>query len=260
MNKAAAQVKGKSGGQVQDVKGLDRDALIREYAPQIKYIAYRLAMRLPPHVDVGDLINAGVIGLMDALEKYDPSRQIKFRTYAEFRIRGAMLDELRSLDWVPRSVRRKASTLEKASADLEHRLGRPPTEEELAEALGLDLEGLAQLLREASGVPLLHIEEVGMDEEGAERNLLACLADPHAQDPFEDVQIRELKETLGKAIELLPRKERLVVTLYYYEELTMKEIAKVLEITESRVSQLHAQAILRLRGKLQRMGIAKAGG
>jgi RNA polymerase sigma factor for flagellar operon FliA len=229
---------------------VDREAFIQEFAPQIKYIAYRLAMRLPPHIEVNELINAGVIGLIDALDRYDPSRDVKFKTYAEFRIRGAMLDELRSLDWVPRSVRRKATVVERTMQELERRLGRAPTEEEMAGAMGMEADDYLRFLQDAAGSAIISVEDLH-GHDGEDRDLFETIADPAAADPLEQARARETKQSIAKAIDRLPAKERLVVSLYYFEELTMKEIAAVLEVTESRVSQIHSQAVLRLRGRLK---------
>ncbi len=197
------------------------EKLISEFAPMIRYLAQRLSFRLPPSLDVEDLMHAGVIGLMDAIGKYDPSREAQFRTYAEFRIRGAMLDEIRSLDWIPRSVREKISLFQKTCDQLVKNLGRAPTEEEIAAALQMD-----------------------------ERRFIESLADIHAENPLLSLLARGLREKLVQAIDQLPQKERQVISLYYFDELTMKEIGQVLKVTESRVCKLHAQAIARLKGAL----------
>lgn len=230
---------------------VQREKMILEHAPMIKYIANRIASRLPSHVDVDDLINSGVIGLIDALEKFDPTRGIKFKSYAESRIRGSILDNLRSLDWVSRSVRRKSRVLEQTFADLEKKLGRPATEEEVAEVMGMELEDLLKVMGEVNSVSLVYLDEVLNDDSGdKEQTLAEYLSNPDDEDPYSLLAIQEIKESLTEGIDALPEKERLVLSLYYYEELTMKEIGKVLDVTESRVSQLHTQAILRLRGKL----------
>ena len=230
---------------------LRRDELILEYAPQIKFVAHRLAMRLPPHIDVDDLISAGVIGLIDAIEKFDPSRNIQFKTYAEFRIKGAMLDELRAQDWVPRSVRQKAALLERAYAEIEQREGRPASDEEVAALLRLGMEEFYDLLSRSRGLSLISIET---DDEDSllNRRILDSLTVDAEESPLANLRRKELQQILGRIIDALPRKEKQVVSLYYYEELTMKEIGQVLGITESRVSQIHTQAMLRMRGKLKR--------
>jgi RNA polymerase sigma factor for flagellar operon FliA len=227
----------------------EREELILKFAPLIKLIVNRIALRLPPHVDSEDLVNAGVIGLMDAIEKYDPMRGTSFKTYAEFRIKGAILDELRSLDWFPRSIRQKVNRLESAYADLERQLGRAADDEEVAEALKIDLEAFYEILAQASAVSLVSIYDMGR-EEGEERSLVECLAsgDP---DPLDALESQEVYATVGRAIHQLPEKEQLVISLYYYDNLTMKEIGNVLNLTESRVSQIHTKAVLRLRAKLR---------
>ena len=229
-----------------------KEQLILEYASVIKYIAQRIATRLPPHISVDDLMNAGVIGLIDAIEKYDPSRDNTFKTYAEFRIRGAMLDELRALDWVPRSIRQKEHALDWAYEELERRLGRSASDEEVAVVLGLPLNDFYDWLNQVKGVSLLSLESLGLrSSDGEAVNLLDLLPSDDTESPARVLQVRRLKESVGRAIDDLPYQEKVVISLYYYEELTMKEIGKVLEITESRVSQIHTKAIFHLRTKLK---------
>ena len=229
-----------------------RDEMILTYAPQIKLIANRLALRLPAHVELDDLISAGAIGLMDAIEKYDDQRNIQFKTYAEFRIKGAMLDELRSQDWVPRSVRQKASLLEKAYAEIEQRESRPARDEEVAQALDVDMDEFYDLLNRARGLSLISLES-GEEADMLSRKIVEPLNGNRDENPLSILKKKEMKEILGDLIEKLPENEKMVLSLYYYEELTMKEIGKVLDITESRVSQIHTQATLRLRGKLKKI-------
>jgi len=217
----------------------------------VKYIAARIAGRLPSHVEVDDLINAGILGLIDAIDKYDPTRKIKFKTYAEFRIRGAIIDELRSLDWVPRSTRQKASRLERAYAEVEQRLGRAANDVEVAEHMGISVEDLTQMLCEARGVSVISIDELRGDaDDNFERNLLEYLADPETIQPDVKLNLDQIYQIVADAIDNLPEKERLVISLYYYDELTMKEIGEIMDITESRVSQIHTKAVIRLRSKL----------
>lgn len=231
---------------------MSREDLILEYIPLVKYLAQRIASRLPQSVELDDLINAGVIGLIDAVEKYDPSKRIKFRTYAEFRIKGAIFDELRSQDVLPRSWRQKIKELDEVYLRLEHRLGRTPTEEEVAREMNLSLEEFHQSLREIHSVNFLSLDGL-VDPTCAEKGRLKdFLMDEEEKDPLEILGLVELKETLAEAIDELPEKHRLVVALYYYEELTMREIAEVLGVSESRVSQIHSQAILSLRAKLKK--------
>lgn len=228
-----------------------QEQLVLEYAPLIKYIASRIAMRLPSHISLDDLVSAGMLGLLDAIKKFDPNKNISFRTYAEFRIKGAILDELRSLDWVPRSIRKKSSELEKAYTRLLIELGRPAEPEEVAEALGLSLEQFYQLLDETKSVSLLDIDAVRRNfSELTEDELCEILQDESLRDPFISVHFGELRQALMKALEALPDKEKLLISLYYYEELTMKEIGIIMGYTESRISQLHTQAIYHLAAKL----------
>ena len=230
----------------------NREAVIKEYAPMVKYVANRIAMRLPPHVEVDDLISVGVLGLIDAIDKYDSTRGAKFKTYAEFRVRGAILDELRSMDWVPRSVRQKASSMDGVVQKLQNKLGRRPEDDEIAEEMGVSLDELFTTLNETKSMPILSLEDLGIAKEsGEQQSLLDCLAGKNDVDPQMHIRLVELKEIISKAIDTLPEKERLMISLYYYEELTMKEIGGVLGITESRVSQIHSKAVFRLRNKLK---------
>ncbi len=228
-----------------------REELILKYTPLIRYIAGKLAMRLPPHISMDDLMSSGVIGLMDAIEKFDPSKKIQFKTYAEFRIRGAMLDELRAQDWVPRSVRKKASELEKTYQKLEKKLGRPAEDEEVAEALGLTMDQFYDLLEKTKNVTFLDIEALRRRmPEGSDEDLFDLIADDSESDPFIQLNLTEVKELLVNGINELPEKERLVLSLYYYEDLTMREIGEIMGYTESRISQMHTKAIMRLRASL----------
>ena len=230
----------------------NREEVIKRYSPMIKYVANRIAMRLPPHIEVDDLISVGVLGLMDAISKYDSSRGAKFKTYAEFRVRGAILDELRALDWVPRSIRQKASAVEKVVRSLEAKLRRLPEDEEVAKEMDLTLDQFYRTIDETKSVPVFSLEDLGIAKEsGEQQSLLDCLAGKVDADPQTQIRLIELKEIIAKAIDTLPEKERLMVSLYYYEELTMKEIGTVLDITESRVSQIHSKAVLHLRTKLK---------
>ncbi len=226
--------------------------MVEEYSVLIKYIAYRIAKRLPSHVEIDDLISSGVIGLIDAIEKFDPNRGALFKTYAEFRIKGAILDELRSLDWVPRSVRQKVQSLEAVSVKLEHKLGRSASEEEVAREMGVSLEEYYQITNHASNMPLVRLEDFGINSQNDRMTLIDCLAGAKDSNPQTHVRLNELKQIIAGAIDSLPKKERLMISLYYYEELTMKEIGEVLGITESRVSQIHSKAVLKLKIKLKK--------
>ena len=228
----------------------EREALVRECLPQLKRLAGRLAARLPPHIDVRDLAQAGLVGLLDAMERFDPERGILFWSYAESRVRGAMLDSLRRLDPLPRAVRRRRRELEQAFARLEGRLGRAATDHELADELGVTPEELAKTFEEVRGM------EVGLCLADGTGDLIQFVADEESPDPFTLLERREMREHLAESIRLLPDRDQLLVSLYYKEELTMKEIGKVLNVNESRVSQLHTRAVLRLRGHLaHRLGL-----
>lgn len=232
-----------------------QEQMIVQYAPLIKYIASRLALRLPSHISLDDLISSGIIGLIDAIHKFDPSKNISFKTYAEFRVKGAILDELRSLDWIPRSVRKKSHVLEKAYAELERNLGRPAEPEEVCLALGLELDEFYQLLDETKSVSLVELEGMWKSARHSpelfDTEFSEILQDDSIRDPFLALHFSELQDIMVQAIDALPDKEKLLVSLYYYEELTMKEIGEIMGYTESRISQLHTQAMLRLRAKLR---------
>ncbi|MFH1147785.1 MAG: FliA/WhiG family RNA polymerase sigma factor [Pseudomonadota bacterium] len=229
-----------------------REELIIKYSSLIKYLAGKLAMRLPPHISIDDLISSGTIGLIDAINKFDPSKNIQFKTYAEFRIRGAMLDELRSLDWVPRSVRRKIADIEKAYSGLQKELGRPAEDQEVAARLGLPLDGFYRLVDAVKGVSLLDISIVRRkNSEATDEDIFELIADENQTDPFTSISFSQLRNIIASAIDELPEKERLVVSLYYYEDLTMREIGEIMGYTESRISQIHTKSVLRLRGALK---------
>jgi RNA polymerase sigma factor FliA len=229
-----------------------RDRLILSYAPLVKYVAGRLGAGLPAHVDENDLVSYGLLGLISAIERFDPDRDIKFETYAITRIKGSMIDELRSMDWVPRSVRTRARQIEHAIAELEAKLVRAPTDEEIAERLGIPEEELNEALLEISRSSIAALDELwtGGSGEGDPVALIDTVEDRLAAEPQQEIAQTEVREALGEAIARLPEREKLVVTLYYYEELTLREIGEVLGVTESRVSQLHTKAILRLKARL----------
>jgi RNA polymerase sigma factor for flagellar operon FliA len=230
-----------------------KEQIVLEHTPLIRYIVNRIAVRLPSHIDLDDLHNTGVIGLMDAIEKYDPDKNCKFKTYAEFRIKGAILDQLRSLDWVPRSVRQKSRRLERAYGEVEQRLGRSASDEEVADSLGLQIEKFHEFLNQVRGVSLVNLEELrGTGSDGERTGSYADIVeDVHSENPFAALKLQQMKHLIADTIGGLPEKERLVVSLYYYEDLNMKEIGSILGITESRVCQIHTKAVLRLRSKLK---------
>jgi RNA polymerase sigma factor for flagellar operon FliA len=226
----------------------ERNEIFLKYIPLLKFIAGRIAMRLPPHIDINDIISAGALGLIDAVEKFDETKGIKFKTYAEFRVWGAMLDSLRNMDWVSRSVRKSATVLEKAFAELEKRFNRPATDEEIAEELGVELDEVYDMVAQANGISLLSLEMISAGND-LRLKLIDCLSDENLN-PLSILKMEEVKDEVAEYINELPGRERMVVSLYYYNDLTMKEVSEVMEITESRVSQLHSRAIIRLRGKI----------
>lgn len=229
-----------------------KDALIMKYASFVKYVAGRIAVNLPSNVEFDDLVSYGILGLIDAIDKYDSERNVKFKTYAKTRIRGAIFDELRVLDWTPRSIRQKARKLEKAYAKLEGKLGRDAKDEEIAEYLNIDISELHKLFDETKKSLLLSLDEIFYDdEEGSSR--FDFIEDQKSDNPQSKIEEAEAKKILADAISKLSDRERMVITLYYYEELTSKEIGKILGVSDSRVSQLHTKAILRLRGRLSRI-------
>jgi RNA polymerase sigma factor for flagellar operon FliA len=230
-----------------------RERLILAYSPLVKYVAGRMGNGLPSHIEEADLISYGLLGLIGAVERFDPMRQIKFETYAISRIKGSIIDELRSLDWVPRSVRSKAREIEKACAVLENRLQRAPTDEEIATELNISVPEFRQSLTQISNTSIVALDELWSisGSDGDQASLIDTVEDPKGKDPSRMLDLRELKARLAAAIDALPKREKIVIALYYYESLTLREIGEVLGVTESRVSQLHTKAILRLKGRLR---------
>jgi RNA polymerase sigma factor for flagellar operon FliA len=208
---------------------------------------------LPAHVEEADLISYGLLGLISAIERFDPSREIKFETFAMTRIKGSIIDELRSLDWVPRSVRAKAREIERANSKLEHQLHRAPTDQEVADELGMEMEEFQDALTRISNSSVIALDELWTlsDSSGDQVSLLDTIQDPDAVDPAQAMDVTETKDRLAESIARLPEREKLVIALYYYENLTLREIGEVLGVTESRVSQLHTKAVLRLKSALQ---------
>ena len=228
-----------------------RDFFIRQYAPLVKYVAGKVAVGMPHNVEFDDLVGFGVFGLFDAIEKFDPGKHVKFKTYAVTRIRGAILDELRSIDWVPRSVRQKAREVEETMRELEAGLGRSATDEEIAREMDLPVGEFRQLMLRISGTSVLSLNDVWYSGEDNDKIAIAeSIESPSSLNPDTIVEKDEIKRVIVDAIQELPEKEKKVLVLYYYEDLTLKEIGEVLEVTESRISQLHTKAIMRLRSKL----------
>lgn len=229
-----------------------RDKLIVHYAPLVKYIAGRVAANLPQNVDQADLVSYGIFGLIDAIEKYDTERQIKFETYAISRIKGAIIDELRAMDWVPRSVRHRARNLERVYYELENELRRPPTDAEVAKAMGITVEEHGELLSQLSYTSMLALEELwNVGEKDDKVSLIDSIEDTTSPDPAVSFEFEEMKTILADAIKKLPERERTVIALYYYDSLTLREIGEILGVTESRVSQLHTKAVIRLKAKMR---------
>ncbi len=229
-----------------------RDRLILRYAPLVKFVAGRMRSALPSHVEESDLISYGLLGLIGAVERFDPMREVKFETYAVSRIKGAIIDELRSLDWVPRSVRSRAREIERVSADLENKLQRAPTDEEMAEAMRMPMEEFQGLLNQIATSSIVALDEMWSVSAGGDSlALIDTIGAGRLADPAAQLDVADLRDTLADAIARLPEREKIVIALYYYDGLTLREIGDVLGVTESRVSQLHTKAILRLKGRLQ---------
>jgi RNA polymerase sigma factor for flagellar operon FliA len=230
-----------------------RERLVLAYAPLVKYVAGRMSSGLPAHVEEADLISYGLLGLISAIERFDPGREIRFETFAITRIKGSIIDELRSLDWVPRSVRARAREIERTNAKLEHQLHRAPNDREMAAALDMSVEEFQDSLVKISNSSVVALDELWTvsDASGDTVSLLDTIQDPGAVDPAREMDLTDMRDRLADAIARLPEREKLVVALYYYENLTLREIGEVLGVTESRVSQLHTKAVLRLKSRLQ---------
>jgi len=228
-----------------------RDRLIRQYAPLVKYVAGKVAVGMPNNVEFDDLVGYGVFGLFDAVDKFDPKKHVKFKTYAVTRIRGAIFDELRSMDWVPRSVRQKTREIEETIRRLESTLGRSATDQEIAKEMNMSVKEFQKLMMKVSGTSMLSLNDVWYTGDEDDKVTIAdSVESPQSMNPDTIVEKSEIKRVIVEAIGELPDKEKKVLVLYYYEDLTLKEIGKVLSVTESRVSQLHTKAIMRLRSKL----------
>lgn len=230
-----------------------RDKLILHYSPLVKYVAGRIYVRVPSNVDQGDLVSCGIFGLIDAIEKFDLSKNIKFETYGIARIKGAIIDELRNMDWIPRSVRHKAKELERAYTELETRLKRSPTDEEVCKKLGINKDKLYETIKLIGNTAVVALDDtftVGKDMDGRV-GLIDIIEDEKSLEPSATFEMGEMKDLLAQAIDRLPEREKTVIALYYYEGLTLKEIGEVLNVTESRVSQMHTKAILQLKAKLK---------
>lgn len=228
-----------------------RDELIVSHLPLVKFLVGKIASQLPPHLDRDDLMSAAIVGLITAAERFDPTRGVQFKTFVEQRIRGTIMDELRAQDWLTRSLRDKFKRLEREFSVLEQQLGRNPSSEEVAKAMGIELHEYFRLLEEVHFLSVVSLDDSWEDEDGSPFGLLDVIEDKAIDNPQNQLMQRQTVELLAEAIDTLPEKERIVVTLYYYEELNLKEIGAVLSLTESRICQLHSQAILRLRTKMK---------
>lgn len=231
-----------------------RESFIKQYAPLVRYVAGKVAMGLPQNVDYDDLVGYGVFGLIDAIDKFDPEKHVKFKTYAVTRIRGSIFDELRATDWVPRSVRQKSREVEEAILHLESSLGRSATDKEVAQHMGISESDYNDTIMKISGTSVLSLNDVWFSgDENDKVSIVDSIESPVALNPDHIVERDEIKKVIVEALSDLPDKEKKVLILYYYEDLTLKEIGKVLDVTESRVSQLHTKAIARLRARLTNM-------
>jgi len=229
----------------------NRDELVVSHLPMVKFLVGKIASQLPPHLDREDLMSAAIVGLITAAERFDPNRGVQFKTFVEQRIRGTIMDELRSQDWLTRSVREKFKRLEREFASLEQKLGRNPTSEEVAGAMNMEMDDYFRLLEEVHFLSVVSLDDSWEDEDGSSFGLLDVLEDKGSENPQEQMMAREMVDVMAEAIDALPEKERIVITLYYYEEMNLKEIGAVLSLTESRICQLHSQAVLRLRSKMK---------
>ena len=228
-----------------------RDAFIRQYMPLVKYVAGKVAVGMPGNVEFDDLVGFGQFGLLDAINKFDPEKNVKFKTYAVTRIRGAIFDELRQMDWVPRSVRQKSREIEDTIVELESRLGRTASDEEIASAMNMSLDDFHHAMLKVSGTSMLSLNDVWYSGEDSDKMSIGdSIESPSSLNPDVIVEREEIKRVITEAINELPEKEKMVLVLYYHEDLTFKEIGQVLQVSESRISQLHASANTRLRAKL----------
>lgn len=231
---------------------IDREKLVQQFLPRVKYYANRYSFGLPPELSTEDLISAGIVGLLEAVERFDTSKNASISTFADFRIRGAMIDEIRSMQWASKDARKKLEDLRSTYNSMEKELNRPVTDEEVAERLNISYDDLYKILSIANKMSILSLEEIGIDSKGNPVDILEIIPDRQSKDIIEELNLKEIQQALGKFIDELPETERMIISLYYYDELTMKEIGKVMNLSESRICQLHGKAILILRNKLER--------
>lgn len=233
------------------VTGKQKERIVEQFLPRVKYYAGKYAFCLPPELSIEDLVSAGIVGLLEAIERYDPSMNATLSTFADFRIRGAIIDEIRSMKWASKDARKKLEEVRNTYSELEKSLNRIATDEEVAERLNITLDELYKTLSTANTMNMVNLEDLGVSKDGESLDILECISREDERDMLDELNLKELRSALGNAIDGLPEKERLVVTLYYFEELTMKEIGKILDISESRVCQLHGKVIIKLRNKME---------
>lgn len=233
------------------VTGKQKERIVEQFLPRVKYYAGKYAFCLPPELSIEDLVSAGIVGLLEAIERYDPSMNATLSTFADFRIRGAIIDEIRSMQWASKDARKKLEEVRNTYSELEKSLNRIATDEEVAERLNITLDELYKTLSTANTMNMVNLEDLGVSKDGESLDILECISREDERDMLDELNLKELRSALGNAIDGLPEKERLVVTLYYFEELTMKEIGKILDISESRVCQLHGKVLIKLRNKME---------
>lgn len=229
----------------------EKEKIIEQFLPRVKYYASKYAFCLPPELSIEDLISAGIVGLLEAIERYDPSMNATLSTFADFRIRGAIIDEIRSMQWASKDARKKLEDVRNTYSELEKSLNRIATDEEVAERLNITLDELYKTLSIANTMNMISLEDLGVSKDGESLDILECISKEDERDMLDDLNLKELMSALGSAIDELPEKERLVITLYYFEELTMKEIGRVLDISESRVCQLHGKVLIKLKNRME---------
>jgi RNA polymerase sigma factor for flagellar operon FliA len=232
-------------------KEIDREQIVQQFLPRVKYYASRYSFGLPPELSTEDLVSAGIVGLLEAVERYDPSKNVSLSTFADFRIRGAMIDQIRSMQWTSKDARKRLEDVRKTYQDIEREHNRAATDEEVAERLNISYDELYKTLSIANKMSLLSIEEMSIITDGKPIDILELIPDRQGKDIIEELNLKELQQALGRFIEELPENERMVLTLYYYDELTLKEIGKIMKLSESRICQLHGKAIVFLRNKME---------
>jgi RNA polymerase sigma factor for flagellar operon FliA len=228
-----------------------KEEIVEQFLPRVKYYASKYAFCLPSELSIEDLVSAGIVGLLEAIERYDPSMNATLSTFADFRIRGAIIDEVRSMQWASKDARKRLEDVRKAYSELEKSFNRIATDEEVAERLNITLDELYKTLSIANTMNMMSLEDLGVSKDGESLDILECISKEDERDMLDELNLKELRSALGSAVDELPEKERLVITLYYFEELTMKEIGKALDISESRVCQLHGKALIKLKNRMQ---------